>query len=850
MIPAVASIYLLPFILTKANAWNRICDAHLIKGLFIKRSINLKLLKLLTFIMFTCFSVALSGPSFYKVRVKAMKNRIPTILVIDLSASMQVGDVKPNRAAVAGIVAKRLLEKIKGAEVALVVYSDEPYRIVPITEDVQVIGNLLPLLNTKIMPTFGSRPDRALLLAYDMIANSGQKAGHIILLTDGLGDVSDKVINILKDSYYTDIYVSVVGIGTERGAPIPRFDTGFVKGEDGKLVISKLERTELEKAARYGKGYYMNQDISNFEMKRLLGIVSDKIWSSQNEDAEQSADGGYWFMLPLLLIIPFFFRRTVMNAVLIAWLLYPHSAFAGFKNWWFNGNQIGIFHYKRKEYMEAAANFTDHHLKAAALVNAGSFEAAVAEAEADASFEAFYNIGTMLAKVEQYSLAKKLLKKAVDMDPTNEDAYINYEIVKRLDDNDDDSDGDGDGDSDNNNDQNNQNNDSENPNNDGNSDSDKNDNQQNDQQNDGESDQEGQGGAGKGSGSGDGSGSGSQGSGQGEGDSGSGNGGSNDNNDNESSGGGSQSDDKDDKDNSDDNSSNGGAGGNGGGQSGSGGGNDDNSDSDKNKDNNNSQGSGGSGGSNDNSGGGKDQKDDNDQSSNNNDDQNSGKDEKNDQSNDQKNQNDSSSSNQNDKGGSDDKKNDDKNSGGGNGGEDKQDSGQGGGSDDKKNNDKNSGGGNGGENNQDSGQGGGGSDDKKNDDKNSGGGNGGDDKKDDNKDGAGGKDDNNAGDKDDKGSGGSDKDKKGSDGSDDKDDKSDKKQDKSDAKDDNDGKKDEEGNEGESDSEKDDEDPEKKNAREKLKKFPDDPYILLKNKMMHQYRQQRYGKDGYEKNPW
>ena len=91
-----------------------------------------------------------------------------------------------------------------------------------------------------------------------ILKQAGLRSGHILLISDGvnLANTSDAVEQLGTQNYL----VSVIGVGTPDGAPIPRGQGGFLKDSSGNIVIPRLKAKELRELASQG-----GWDFSRYE---------------------------------------------------------------------------------------------------------------------------------------------------------------------------------------------------------------------------------------------------------------------------------------------------------------------------------------------------------------------------------------------------------------------------------------------------------------------------------------------------------------------------------------------------------------------------------------------------------
>ncbi len=295
--------------------WTTVVDAHLLPYLLVKSEGGTKqwwpILSLLGWIVFV---FALAGPSWDQVPMPVMKKEQALVIVLDNSAAMLAEDIKPSRIARAKYKLIDLLKVRKEGQTALVVFSGEPYVVAPLTQDTHTLINLLPAISPEIMPTAGQRVDLALSQAAELIRQTGAQKGEIVLITGGFSK-SDTVQKQLSDLNGEGVQTTIYGIGTSTGSPITLPQGGFLKDEQGKIVMAHLDSNYLQKLAQDGGGNFVLMTVNNDDIESLNRILEPAaLWSDKAKDSDAMLklwrDEGHWlilFLLPIALLL--FFRR-------------------------------------------------------------------------------------------------------------------------------------------------------------------------------------------------------------------------------------------------------------------------------------------------------------------------------------------------------------------------------------------------------------------------------------------------------------------------------------------------------------------------------------------------------------
>lgn len=260
-------------------------------------------------------AIALAGPSWEQRDVPTFRNVSERVLVIDLSRSMDAQDVKPSRLVRVRQKVEDILKQSGEVETAIVVYAASPFVVSPLTNDAATIRSMLAALKVDIMPAQGSRTGLALNKARELLQAVKSRDGQILLFTDSPVDVvaSAAAAELAQEGYT----LSVIGVGTAEGAPIPNPRAGFVKDRQGNIVVARLDETALKSLASAGGGQYRLMTTDEADINALLRgfergnsvARDDESGDQQNQTVEAWLDRGPWLILLLLPITAVAFRR-------------------------------------------------------------------------------------------------------------------------------------------------------------------------------------------------------------------------------------------------------------------------------------------------------------------------------------------------------------------------------------------------------------------------------------------------------------------------------------------------------------------------------------------------------------
>jgi Ca-activated chloride channel family protein len=415
LVPIAALVWLCFHRSARTSSWRRIVDEHLLRHLVVggeSRSNAWPFWALATAWVSTC--VALAGPTWARLPQPLFANVDPTVVVLDLSRSMEETDLAPSRRMRARYELQDVLDRLRGGQVGLVVFSDEPFVALPLTDDDRVVSEWIPSLTGDLMPADGNRADRAIEQAVALLEQSGAGSGRILLLTDGLGGDSARAAEAAERAAALGHEVSVLGT-----AP-----------------ADALDRPALEAIAAAGNGHYATAAADDADLDRVLvrrragAGLAEKSFAH----ADEWSDAGVWMLLIPVLLAPLAFRRGWLAALALGLALAPADR-ADASVWddlWQRRDQQGAAALAEGRSAAAAELFEDPDWKAAAHYEAGRFDEAAESYRDLAGAESDYNLGNALARSGDLRGALAAYDDALAAKPEDQDARFNRDLVERL----------------------------------------------------------------------------------------------------------------------------------------------------------------------------------------------------------------------------------------------------------------------------------------------------------------------------------------------------------------------------------------------------------------------------------
>lgn len=376
--------------------------------------------------------IAMAGPTWEKIQQPSFRADQSLVIALDLSRSMNAQDLSPNRLTRGKLKILDILDRRRSAQVALIVYSANAFTVTPLTSDSDTIISLINSLDTSIMPSRGSYPAAAIEKGIQLLKQAGASNGEILLVTDGgiTSDVFDSV-NKLKSEGYK---LSVLGVGTEDGAPIPKESGGFVIDNSGQIAIARLEIEDLIKLASIGGGTYTNLTSNDQDINMLLsGKVLDAEESDESLVTDQWHEFGPWLLLLIVPLSSLFFRRGWVFILILSVLPHDNPVYAfEWIDLWKTKNQQAKEAFDNGDYDTAVSLFTDPKWLAAANYDAKNFQKSAQIFNSIDDSDSLYNYANSLAKSGQFKKALEIYNEVIDIENKPEDAIYNRDLIMNL----------------------------------------------------------------------------------------------------------------------------------------------------------------------------------------------------------------------------------------------------------------------------------------------------------------------------------------------------------------------------------------------------------------------------------
>ena len=375
-------------------------------------------------------SLALAGPTWSRVEQPLYASRPAQVVAISLSRHMLARDVAPSRLDRARYKAHELLASNRAGLNALIGYAGEAFVVAPLTSDANSLSDLLAAMAPDTMPVDGNDAAAAIVMGARLIHDGKAGGGSLVLITDQADAAADAAA---RKALAAGVHVSVLGVGSSQGGPVPLPDGGFLHDARNNMVLAGRNDAALAALARAGGGRYVVMSASQQDIDALHAELRKAPTSTAaGQHGEQWQDRGPWLLLPLLLIVAAAFRRGWVLVLLLACLpMLPTTAEAGvWQNLWQRPDQQAVQALREGHPKQARQLARDPAWRGVAAYRAGDYAAAAEDLQHAPGSDAAYNRGNALAKAQHYQEAINAYDEALKIDPANADAKANRKAVE------------------------------------------------------------------------------------------------------------------------------------------------------------------------------------------------------------------------------------------------------------------------------------------------------------------------------------------------------------------------------------------------------------------------------------
>ncbi len=263
----------------KKRTQRKFSDVSLLKKLAPNSSTFKSTLKLIILLLgFSFLIISLTNPKM-GTKLKTIKREgVDVVFALDVSKSMLAEDIAPNRLEKAKQIISKTIDKLGSDRVGIIIYAGNSYPLLPITTDHAAANMFLQNANPDMVSSQGTAINDALELAKTYYNNDDQTNRFLIIISDG-EDHQEETKQVAQNLANEGVKIYTVGVGTERGGPIPmRLNgamIGYKKDRQGATVITKRVPEVLQGIADASDGKYIDGNITDTPVNEIAEIIGN-----------------------------------------------------------------------------------------------------------------------------------------------------------------------------------------------------------------------------------------------------------------------------------------------------------------------------------------------------------------------------------------------------------------------------------------------------------------------------------------------------------------------------------------------------------------------------------------------
>lgn len=244
--------------------------------------------------------IVLMGPTWQQQPSPFSENNAPLVIALDVSKTMEQGDVQPSRLLRAKQKVIELLELRGDSKTALIAFAGSAHVVMPITNDREMIRHFLDALSEKIMPVSGKLPETILPLANKLLASSSVP-GTVLLIGDG---ATNNTVTSFNNFFATQSAQLIVwGIGQSVTA-----EQGINAQDEFITDVIPMQLEQLKALSSKSDGRLVLMSNDNSDVKRVNNYIKHNI-VIVDDNSRPWHDSGYPLVFVVAFIFLFWFRK-------------------------------------------------------------------------------------------------------------------------------------------------------------------------------------------------------------------------------------------------------------------------------------------------------------------------------------------------------------------------------------------------------------------------------------------------------------------------------------------------------------------------------------------------------------
>jgi len=416
-------------------------------------------------------TVAVARPQWALRESSASARGVDVFMIVDVSRSMDSADVKPSRLARAKRALFHMVDRMPENRLGVVAFAGVPFISCPLTRDRSALKLVIDSLSSSSLPVAGTDLGGAVEMALQSFKRTGARHSALVIITDG-ENFGRTPLSQIEQALETGVRTFCLGVGTPRGWPVPPLP-GQADHAKSQPVMSRVNEKALKLFALHGSGIYQlltpggqEEEAVVAEIRKLekIQLVSEEYQTWRDDYAIPALLACLCLLAELLIGQRRGFgwpwgwirrwRKPAAAACVLLGLAMLPAAEALASNPQLTDRGVAAF--KRRNFSLAEKSFdearkaepgdplNDYNLGCAVLAQyryqeaLQAFQRARHLAEGELLRDVWYNlgytafyIGVKQGTPEQWQEALEAFKQCLLVDPHDDDARYNLELILR-----------------------------------------------------------------------------------------------------------------------------------------------------------------------------------------------------------------------------------------------------------------------------------------------------------------------------------------------------------------------------------------------------------------------------------
>ena len=290
----------------KANPSMRMSSISAFKGLSTSWKVYVKHFSfVLKLAALSCLIIILCRPQTYDKWSMSDTEGTDIVMAIDISASMLLRDLQPDRLEAAKKVASDFVAKRESDNIGLVIFAGEGFTLLPMTTHQATLLNTIHEISINMLDADGTAIGDGIATAINRIKDGKAKSKSIILLTDGTNNSGVVApLTAAEIAQKEGIRIYTIGLGTRGTAETP-----YAQGFGGELLYKPMPVTideeSLKKVAQMTGGKYFratDNDVLTSIFNEIDKLEKTKIDVKNFTNTQDNYMPWAWALLLLVLL--------------------------------------------------------------------------------------------------------------------------------------------------------------------------------------------------------------------------------------------------------------------------------------------------------------------------------------------------------------------------------------------------------------------------------------------------------------------------------------------------------------------------------------------------------------------